>query len=310
MIPRKIALRNFMCYREGLPPLDLDGINIACLAGENGSGKSALLDAMTWALWGEARLSSDELIALGAADMEVELIFTLDGQDYRVIRKRSKGKRVGQTWLEFQARNGEGWKPIGESGVRETQEAINRTLRMDYELFANSAYLRQGHADEFTRKEPARRKEVLAGILGLQAYEELEARSKERARSLDGQVKSLEGHAAALRQQAEKREVYIAELRRAEELLAELEGRRDATTQLRAVHAGGDGVAAPAGDQAPAARLGGRAPRAAATNGQLSLFDVAPSPALELLKRLNINELTPLDALNKLYELQKLAASE
>ncbi len=112
--------------------------------------------------------------------------------------------------------------------------------------------------------------------------------------------------------------IHVAELagiprqviRRAEELLAELEGRRDATTQLRAVHAGGDGVAAPAGDQAPAARLGGRAPRAAATNGQLSLFDVAPSPALELLKRLNINELTPLDALNKLYELQKLAASE
>jgi DNA repair protein SbcC/Rad50 len=233
MIPRKIALRNFMCYREGLPPLDLDGISIACLAGENGSGKSALLDAMTWALWGEARLGADELIALGAADMEVELIFALDGQDYRVIRKRSKGKRVGQTWLDFQARNGEGWKAIGESGVRETQEAITRTLRMDYDLFANSAYLRQGHADEFTRKEPGKRKEVLAGILGLQAYEELEGRSKERARSLDGQVKSLEGHGTALRQQADKREVYLGELRQAEELVAALEAQAALQQQLR-----------------------------------------------------------------------------
>ncbi|HEX5689697.1 MAG TPA: AAA family ATPase, partial [Roseiflexaceae bacterium] len=100
MIPRKLALRNFMCYRDDVPPLDLDGISIACLSGENGAGKSALLDAITWALWGEARLKSDdELIALGAQDMEVDLIFALDGQDYRVIRKRSKGKRSGQSAL-------------------------------------------------------------------------------------------------------------------------------------------------------------------------------------------------------------------
>ncbi|MEN9936858.1 MAG: hypothetical protein RLZZ387_3437 [Chloroflexota bacterium] len=233
MIPRKIALRNFMCYREGLPPLDFDGIGIACLSGENGAGKSALLDAMTWALWGEARLGSDELIALGAVEMEVELIFALDGQDYRVIRKRSRGKRVGQTWLDFQSRSGDVWKAIGEAGVRETQETINRTLRMDYDLFANSAYLRQGHADEFTRKEPGRRKEVLAGILGLQVYEDLEDRAKERARGLDGQVKSLEGQMAALRQQADKLEVYIEELRRAELQVEELEARVAAAQHAR-----------------------------------------------------------------------------
>ena len=60
MIPRKLVLRNFMCYRDELPALDFDGIQIACLSGENGAGKSALLDAMTWALWGQARLKSDD----------------------------------------------------------------------------------------------------------------------------------------------------------------------------------------------------------------------------------------------------------
>ena len=52
MIPRKLALRNFMCYRSDVPTLDFEGITIACLSGENGAGKSALLDALTWALWG------------------------------------------------------------------------------------------------------------------------------------------------------------------------------------------------------------------------------------------------------------------
>jgi DNA mismatch repair protein MutS len=39
----------------------------------------------------------------------------------------------------------------------------------------------------------------------------------------------------------------------------------------------------------------------------LSLFDIAPNPVVEYVKRLNINELSPIEALTKLYELQKLA---
>jgi len=41
VIPSKLLLRNFMCYRDDLPALDFDGISIACLSGENGAGKSA-----------------------------------------------------------------------------------------------------------------------------------------------------------------------------------------------------------------------------------------------------------------------------
>ncbi|HMO57841.1 MAG TPA: SMC family ATPase [Roseiflexaceae bacterium] len=223
MIPRRIALRNFMCYREELPPLDFDGISIACLAGENGAGKSALLDAMTWALWGEARLTSaDDLIALGAHEMEVELIFTLDGQDFRVIRKRSRARR-GQTWLDFQVRNGEGWKPLSGATVRETQQEIIRTLRMEYEVFANSAYLRQGRADEFTRKEPGRRKQVLADILGLNQYEQLEERARNRSRDLDGQIRSLDGQIEAYRRQAERRDEYERFVERALQQVADTE---------------------------------------------------------------------------------------
>jgi exonuclease SbcC len=204
MIPRKLMLRNFMCYREDVPPLVLDGINIACLSGENGAGKSALLDAITWALWGEARLKSDDdLIALGAQEMEVEMIFMLDGQDYRVIRKRNKGKR-GQSWLDFQVQHNGGWRPLSGATLRETQQIITSTLHMGYETFTNSAFLRQGHADEFTRKEPGRRKQVLADILGLDVYENLEGSARERAKKLDGQIKVLEGQMVELEQQAEQ----------------------------------------------------------------------------------------------------------
>ena len=60
MIPHKLTVRNFMCYRDDVTPLHFDGIDVVCLSGDNGAGKSALLDAMTWALWGRARAKSDD----------------------------------------------------------------------------------------------------------------------------------------------------------------------------------------------------------------------------------------------------------
>ncbi len=147
-----------MCYRQAT--LDLAGIHVACLAGENGAGKSALLDAITWALWCKSRAKrDDELLRLGPGgdEMTVELTFGLGEQTYRVLRRRKAGKR-GSTLLDFQIRDDERWRTITESGVRLTQKKIERVLRLDYDTFVNSAFLRQGRADEFTVKPPSERK--------------------------------------------------------------------------------------------------------------------------------------------------------
>ena len=212
-----------MCYREEVPPLEFDGIGIACLSGENGAGKSALLDALTWALWGESRLKSDDdLIALGASEMEVDLIFGLDSQEYRVIRKRSKGKRVGQSWLDFQVRNDGTWKALTGATLRETQQTITGTLHMGYETFANSAFLRQGRSDEFTRKEPAKRKQVLADILGLDIYERLEGGAKERVKTLDGDIKVIDAKIDDREREAAGQDYHAGEVERAEARAAEV----------------------------------------------------------------------------------------
>src|SRR5687767_12247033 len=72
MVPLKLQLRNFMCYRGSNNSIDFSHIHLACLAGDNGHGKSALLDAMTWALWGKARARrDDDLITHGETEMEV-----------------------------------------------------------------------------------------------------------------------------------------------------------------------------------------------------------------------------------------------
>src|ERR1051325_5404120 len=101
MVPIRLHLHNFLSYGDSCEPIELDAVHVACLCGPNGHGKSALLDAITWALWGQARSNSpDDLVRLGQTSMFVEFDFTLDGHPYRIIRKRSKG-RNSQSDLQF-----------------------------------------------------------------------------------------------------------------------------------------------------------------------------------------------------------------
>jgi len=101
MIPLHLKLTNFMPYRTA--ELNFSGIHIGCLTGDNGAGKSSILDAITWALWGRSRSKrDDELVHQGQTEMQVEFTFALGGNVYRVVRARKAGKKSGAGALDFQ----------------------------------------------------------------------------------------------------------------------------------------------------------------------------------------------------------------
>ncbi len=178
-----------MCYRDSVPELDLQSIHVACLCGDNGHGKSALLDSITWALWGKSRARThDELVHQGRSDMAVDLEFAAGTQRYRVSRRYSRRSNQGHTILEFQVSSGNGFTPVTLNTVRETEEYIRKIIHMDYDTFVNTAFLLQGEADMFTASTPAKRKEVLAEVLDLAYYETLEERAKQRSREIQGQI--------------------------------------------------------------------------------------------------------------------------
>jgi exonuclease SbcC len=234
MIPLQLRVRNFMCYRDNVPPLDFQGIHLACLTGANGHGKSALLDAITWALWGKARAKrDDELIHLGESEMEVEFTFDLGGTVYRVLRKRDASKR-GQTLVDLQVRHDEQFRSIAEAGVRATDAAIVRLLRMDYETFTNSSFLLQGRADAFTTRTPAERKQVLGEILGLGLYDEYEQRAKDTVRQKEWELAEVDGMLRDIDRELAHRPEYEVELAQAEARVAELSAAaKEAESSLR-----------------------------------------------------------------------------
>ncbi len=212
MIPLTLTLHNFMPYRDPAP-LDFSGIHVACLAGDNGAGKSALLDAMTWALWGKARARrDDELIHQGQTEMSVEFTFALAGNTYRVIRQRKAGSRgAGALDLQIQTPGGS-FRTLAEPTMRETQNKITRLLKLDYDTFINSSFLLQNRADEFTIKTPAERKQVLSDILGLEQWEVYEERAKERIQHIATDIERTQTELDRIDEELAQRPRYEAEL--------------------------------------------------------------------------------------------------
>ena len=189
MLPRRLELHNFLAYRQP-DPLIFEGMHLACLSGPNGAGKSSLLDAITWVLWGKARVrSDDDLIHQGQSEMFVQLDFAQGDSLYRVVRRRQKAKKAGSAgrstldlfaWDEDLSQ----WSAITAPSVNETTRRITELLRLEYETFVHSAFLQQGRADAFTVAAPGERKRLLSDILGLDQWEQYEERAKERLRAI------------------------------------------------------------------------------------------------------------------------------
>jgi len=261
MIPLKLELKNFMAYRDP-EPLDFSGLHVVVLTGDNGAGKSTLLDAITWALWGQARAKrDDELIHQGATDMRVALTFCEGPHIYQVVRSRKIGRAAkgkapssGGT-LEFFIKTADNsWNQLTEVRTTDTQQKIIRTLNLTYETFINSAYLKQGRADEFTLKPPAQRKAVLSDILSLGIWQDYEAQAKERVVALETQQERLkvelnqaDAELARLPEYERLLEEALAAahdaqqvLQTAEAAMAEIERQRERARTLRAQQAQGE----------------------------------------------------------------------
>ena len=203
MLPLSLKLRNFLSYRENVPTLHLEDVHLACLCGANGHGKSALLDAMTWVLWGKARgQRHEQLLHQGSQEMLVEMEFEARGQRYRVTRRFSYARRQGASSLELAVASGDDYRAITGDTIAKTEAFIGQLIGMDYVTFVNSAFLLQGRADLFTMSAPAKRKEVLARVLDLGLYDRLEERAKDHARELQSRLAAVRPVLERLEQQA------------------------------------------------------------------------------------------------------------
>lgn len=161
MMIRNLELHNFLSHENSVVSFD-QGVNI--IVGQNGAGKSSIIDAIKFALFGDKRGDSiADLIKRGKDSMSVSLEFSTGGDDYRITRILTMGKNDIRNRDASLLKNG---TEIART-VKEVNSAIEDTLGINKELFRNSVFVEQGEIATLVSEEKAKREETFGRILGL-----------------------------------------------------------------------------------------------------------------------------------------------
>ncbi|WP_295722364.1 SMC family ATPase [uncultured Methanobrevibacter sp.] len=175
MIIEKLELKNFKSYLNTKIQFN-PGITL--IIGENGAGKSTILEAISFALFKQhssnkisdlIRTSNDKTIL---NNMEVTLEFISNGNHYKVTR--SKEKSISHAKLYYKQLNHDKSNYVNTmicEGDRSVNNEIENILQMDADLFLNAIYVRQGEIAELISKTPSEKKKLIGKLLGIDSLE-------------------------------------------------------------------------------------------------------------------------------------------
>ena len=175
MRPTKLTVQGLTAYREPIE-VDFTALDLFAITGPTGAGKSSLVDAITYALYGQVPRvgrSVRELISQGEDRLKVSLEFTVDGGRYRIFRESGRKTQKPPQLERFDTEVND-WRSEDVERVKDTNEFIERLLRMDYEAFIRSVLLPQGQFQEFLAGDRDERRKVLDGLLRLGVYAQMQ----------------------------------------------------------------------------------------------------------------------------------------
>jgi DNA repair protein SbcC/Rad50 len=181
MRPMRLSLTGFRSYQDRTV-VDFTGKNLAAVLGDTGAGKSSILEAIVYVLYGRCSWDGtkvQQLIADGAEAMEVELTFLHDGDRWRVHR------RVGRT----SAGRAHGLENLDTGETKDNDRAVTRRieeiLQMTYATFESVVLLPQGRFDRLLTATAAERTEMLSKLFGADQLAALRDLADRRGRAIN-----------------------------------------------------------------------------------------------------------------------------
>ncbi|HEX5740868.1 MAG TPA: SMC family ATPase, partial [Pilimelia sp.] len=211
MRPLRLDLAGFTVFRDETT-VDFTDADFFALVGPTGSGKSTVLDAVCFALygtvprWGDRRAVGNAL-APSATEARVRLCFESAGRRYvatRVVRRDGKGRvSTGHAGLELLpatfdlARLDDGLTPqdLGEvlAGTPgEMEDAVAAAVGLPYEQFTRCVVLPQGEFAQFLHAKPAARQQMLVSLLGLEVYEQIRVKAAGRTAEAEARLAAVD----------------------------------------------------------------------------------------------------------------------
>lgn len=254
MRPIRLDMSGFTVFRDQTT-VDFTDADYFALVGPTGSGKSTVLDAICFVLygqvprWGGARGIGNAL-APSAVEARVRLVFESAGDRYvatRVVRRDGRGNvKTSGAGLQLMPAGfdvgkldtGMDLEDLGEvlAGVpAEMDAAVLHAVGLPYEQFTSCVVLPQGQFADFLHAKPATRQQILINLLGLQMYERVQVRAAERGKTAETKLTMVDQSLAALEDATDEAvEEAAAHLARMRELTVAVEA---AMPGLRAARA-------------------------------------------------------------------------
>lgn len=205
MLPKYVKVQNFTSYIDETIKFEDFG-ELFAVIGENGAGKSSLIDMITTALFYRARgvdsrgTGMEELINQEADHFEIEFVFTMNKVEYKIVRRKF---RDGAHELEFYI---DGVSHTEK--ITETQAKIDDVIKMDYDTFLDTVCIGQGQSGRFMNKKPNERKDVFVQVLGLNKYEKLEAYTKDLRKDTKNEIEKINDRLSLLQTAVSMKDNY------------------------------------------------------------------------------------------------------
>ena len=181
MRPIRLEMEGFTSFRDRTI-VDFEDVDLFVLTGPTGAGKSSVIDAMIFALYGSIPRLDDRravapVISRGMLEARVRLDFAVGGKQYtavRVVRARSGGANTPEARLEDAAGN------TLAIGADELTAKVGGILGLSFEHFTKSVVLPQGDFSELLHEIPSKRQDLLVRLLGTELYERIARRASQR----------------------------------------------------------------------------------------------------------------------------------
>ena len=207
IIFKKIRWKNFLSTGNVFSEVDLRSAKTNLIVGNNGAGKSTILDALTFSLFGKPfrKINKPLLVnSINEKDCLAEIEFTIGKSEYKVIRGIKPNK------FEIYC-NGQLWNQEA-SAVDQQKNFEANVLKMNYKSFTQIVVLGSSTFVPFMRLPLAQRREIIEDILDIQVFSTMNVLLKDKVRENNEQIKSLDYQLHLLGEKIDLQKKYMLEL--------------------------------------------------------------------------------------------------